>query len=109
MCTKNGKAGLIGEHSMADGMPMIDLADYLTKNSYSDVKFKSSSNSRLSSSHNGVENIFKNCTNALVSGDSKVESMVMKGMVVRSLDLFNLLSSLMCSNMNTILKLFTSP
>lgn len=28
MCTKNGKAGLIGEHSMMDGMPVIGLGTF---------------------------------------------------------------------------------
>jgi carnitine O-acetyltransferase len=30
----NGKAGLQGEHSMMDGMPMVSLADRMTKTSY---------------------------------------------------------------------------
>ena len=91
MCAKNGKAGLIGEHSMSDGMPMIDLANYLTKNSYSDAKFKSSNNntaSLSSSDGNDVQNIFKDCINDMVSGDSKIESMVTKGEAVFYLEMF---------------------
>lgn len=34
ICTNNGKAGLLGEHSMMDGMPMVGLADHVTKTSY---------------------------------------------------------------------------
>ena len=84
MCTKNGKAGLIGEHSMADGMPMIDLADYLTKNSYSDAKFKSMTNNNTAPPPpDGVENIFKNCVGDMFSIDSNIKSMVMKGMFLK--------------------------
>lgn len=32
--TNNGKAGLLGEHSMMDGMPMVGLADHVTKTTY---------------------------------------------------------------------------
>lgn len=30
----NGKAGLLGEHSMMDGMPMIQFANHITNNTY---------------------------------------------------------------------------
>jgi carnitine O-acetyltransferase len=30
----NGKAGLLGEHSMMDGMPVVQLADHITKTTY---------------------------------------------------------------------------
>ena len=32
--TDNGKAGLLGEHSMMDGMPVLSFADLLTKTTY---------------------------------------------------------------------------
>jgi len=35
--TTNGKAGLVGEHSMMDGMPVVTLADKLATTSYADV------------------------------------------------------------------------
>ena len=35
--TKNGKAGLMGEHSMMDGMPVVNLADTITKLRRSDI------------------------------------------------------------------------
>lgn len=38
--TTNGKTGLLGEHSMMDGMPMIGLADHITKTSYRDAQNK---------------------------------------------------------------------
>jgi carnitine O-acetyltransferase len=39
--TENGKAGLIGEHSMMDGMPMVGLADHCTKVTYEQCLRKS--------------------------------------------------------------------
>lgn len=33
--SKNGKAGLVGEHSMMDGMPVVQFADHVTKTTYS--------------------------------------------------------------------------
>ncbi len=85
MCTDNGKAGLIGEHSMMDGMPMIQYADYITKNTYSDALEKSKSDASTSSggssgsNGSGVENIFQDCMGSLSSSDSNVNSMVAKG------------------------------
>lgn len=35
--TKNGKAGLMGEHAMMDGMPVVNFADTVTKLKYSDI------------------------------------------------------------------------
>lgn len=32
--TNNGKAGLMGEYSMMDGMPMVGLADHVTATTY---------------------------------------------------------------------------
>jgi carnitine O-acetyltransferase len=32
----NGKAGLLGEHSMMDGMPVVQLAHHITKTTYAD-------------------------------------------------------------------------
>jgi len=34
ICTNNGKAGMAGEHSMMDGMPVVGFCDYITKKSY---------------------------------------------------------------------------
>ena len=41
MVANNGKAGLIAEHSMMDGMPVINYANYITKMTYSKVRRKS--------------------------------------------------------------------
>jgi len=36
----NGQAGVLGEHSMMDGMPMVRFADYITKKSYQELVVK---------------------------------------------------------------------
>ena len=41
ICSANGKAGLIGEHSMMDGMPMVNFANTITKTSYESTVKKS--------------------------------------------------------------------
>lgn len=38
LVTENGKAGLLGEHSMMDGMPMVRYADFIAGRGYEDVK-----------------------------------------------------------------------
>jgi len=82
MCTDNGKAGLIGEHSMMDGMPMVRLADHITKTTYRIAKKKILKSNNLSasetSSGGGVTNIFERCAELLSSGDSKSELFVNK-------------------------------
>lgn len=55
ICTSNGKAGLLGEHSMMDGMPMVALADHITGTSYSDA----STRSTASTTGAHVEDIFE--------------------------------------------------
>jgi len=76
-CTQNGKAGLQGEHSMMDGMPMIAFADYITKQSYASAEKKSSNNNRTSGG-GGVADIFAKCYSMLTSENSKVDSMISK-------------------------------
>jgi carnitine O-acetyltransferase len=41
MVANNGKAGLIAEHSMMDGMPVINFANYMTSVTYAQAKRKS--------------------------------------------------------------------
>jgi carnitine O-acetyltransferase len=38
--SKNGKAGLMGEHALMDGMPVVQLADAITKLKYGDISKK---------------------------------------------------------------------
>jgi carnitine O-acetyltransferase len=42
MVTNNGKAGLIAEHSMMDGMPVINFANFMTSVTYRHAKRQSS-------------------------------------------------------------------
>lgn len=42
ICTENGKAGLLGEHSMMDGMPVVQLADHICNTSYANASSRSS-------------------------------------------------------------------
>jgi hypothetical protein len=64
---------------MMDGMPMIDLADYVTKKTYNYAECKSSEQHNVENSSGSVENIFKNCVGSMLSGDSKVDSLLKKG------------------------------
>jgi carnitine O-acetyltransferase len=41
MVAENGKAAVLGEHSMMDGMPLVNYADYVTKVTYADAKSRS--------------------------------------------------------------------
>jgi carnitine O-acetyltransferase len=58
MVAKNGKAGLIAEHSMMDGMPMINFANYITAATYAQAK-------RRSLSHQGNSGILATGTPAV--------------------------------------------
>jgi len=40
---ENGKAGILGEHSMMDGMTLVRLSDHLTKTTYANAKARSQS------------------------------------------------------------------
>lgn len=53
--TNNGKAGLCAEHSMMDGMPVINFSDFVTKMTYAEALQQSKS---LESSPHGVMDIF---------------------------------------------------
>lgn len=55
MVANNGKAGLIAEHSMMDGMPVINFSDYITKMTYTQARRQSMS---YQSSPTMVEDIF---------------------------------------------------
>lgn len=53
----NGKAGLLGEHSMMDGMPVVNYADSVTKMTYAEAKKISDG---LSATGVAVHDIFSN-------------------------------------------------
>eukprot|EP00536_Pseudo-nitzschia_multiseries_P012489 jgi/Psemu1/244595/estExt_Genewise1.C_4790034 len=62
MVCKNGKAGLLGEHSMMDGMPVVGLANHIVKTSYRQARDESENSGgseRVSlETYAGVSNIF---------------------------------------------------
>ena len=73
ICTNNGKAGMAGEHSMMDGMPVVGYCDFITKKPYGQVaaESKHKSGGYESPEHN-VKDIFGDCASALTSTGSKV-------------------------------------
>lgn len=79
-CTNNGKAGLMGEHSMMDGMPMIGLADHITKTSYRDAKKRHpvEPTSKYDPAVSNVKNIFADCASDLKTDDHQVGRFVDK-------------------------------
>lgn len=81
ICTKNGKAGMNGEHSMMDGMPVVGYCDFITKKSYSEVaadgrRGADAGGGGYESADENVRDIFGDCTDALTSAGSNVESLV---------------------------------
>ena len=51
----NGKAGLLGEHSMMDGMPMVGLANHIVNTSYEQAKASSGQSVPV---YGSISNIF---------------------------------------------------
>jgi len=77
ICTNNGKAGMAGEHSMMDGMPVVGYCDYITKKSYRDVASHSSNNTGgYESADENVKDIFGDCVGDMMSPGSNVTSYV---------------------------------
>lgn len=58
----NGKAGLIGEHSMMDGMPVIGLANYVVNSSYKQALNESSSSLQTDIDSDSIFEIFDGIT-----------------------------------------------
>lgn len=69
ICTSNGMAGMCGEHSMMDGMPVVNFYDYITKKSYGEVKAvsKGASTGGYESAAQNVKDIFADCAVELAS------------------------------------------
>lgn len=80
ICTNNGKAGMTGEHSMMDGMPVVGFCDYITKKSYDEVVALSSSKCAnaggYESADKNVKDIFGACIAELTATDSNVATHV---------------------------------
>jgi carnitine O-acetyltransferase len=79
VCCKNGKVGLVGEHSMIDGMPMVGLADRITKTTYASIIAAGGDDKKdqLRSASGGVHDIFADCEK-LWTG-TQVEKSIEKG------------------------------
>lgn len=77
ICANNGKAGFLGEHSMMDGMPLIGLADHITKTTYGAAKDRSYGASSVNDV-DAVKNIFEDCAFDLNSAHSTVDLHVRK-------------------------------
>jgi len=61
MVCPNGKAGLLGEHSMMDGMPVVGLANHIVSMSYRQARDENSGNNETSmETFAGVSDIFGN-------------------------------------------------
>jgi len=60
-CTDNGKAGLLGEHALMDGMPAVRLSDTITKTTYQSIVESSQKNTSLSNNKSirPIRNIFQ--------------------------------------------------
>jgi carnitine O-acetyltransferase len=82
--TDNGKVGLIGEHALMDGMPMVNFANHVTKKSYAEIKKKSDAEASAAKTDdsNAITNIFeaafKEISNDKTFHDSVV-SITLKG------------------------------
>jgi carnitine O-acetyltransferase len=63
ICTNNGKAGLMGEHSMMDGMPVVALADHVSRTTYADASSRSAPAG--STGLQDIENIFGSVQSSL--------------------------------------------
>ena len=72
---KNGKAGLNGEHSMMDGMPVVNFANALTKARCSDLSF---SNAKDCATIEPID-IFATCMTEFLAS-SKLEDLLTNGM-----------------------------
>jgi len=79
VCCKNGKVGLVGEHSMMDGMPMISLADRITKTTYASIIAAEghSNQDSIINAGGGVHDIFSDSEKHWKGG--KVEELIEKG------------------------------
>lgn len=66
--TNNGKAGLVGEHSMMDGMPVVALANQLTATTHAIAKQRSATVTE-SINTGGVQNLFETVNPSLEASD----------------------------------------
>jgi carnitine O-acetyltransferase len=77
ICTSNGKAGMAGEHSMMDGMPVVGFCDFITKKTYGEIATEShASGQGCESAEKNVKNVFADCVADLYSSGSNTISLV---------------------------------
>ena len=70
VCTKNGKAGYVGEHSMMDGMPAVGLCAHITRSKYSRLLGNcSKKQAEKASNFATVRNLFKETFPSFLSHD----------------------------------------
>jgi mevalonate kinase len=82
VCTKGGKLGFIGEHSMMDGMPAVGLCSHILNTTYADVINRNAPPLYTSDSQDesGVKSIFKNVMPLLKTAEGRnVVDAVVKG------------------------------
>ena len=66
VCTENGKVGFIGEHSMMDGMPAVNLCSHVMNTKYRDASSNNGgANTAKLGDSSGVEHIFQDCITTL--------------------------------------------
>eukprot|EP00520_Triparma_pacifica_P001263 CAMPEP_0118647398 /NCGR_PEP_ID=MMETSP0785-20121206/8583_1 /TAXON_ID=91992 /ORGANISM="Bolidomonas pacifica, Strain CCMP 1866" /LENGTH=537 /DNA_ID=CAMNT_0006539485 /DNA_START=242 /DNA_END=1853 /DNA_ORIENTATION=- len=82
--TDNGKAGLLGEHSMMDGMPMVRFADCLVRNKYKDTMMQAPLDvTYIEELRGGVRDVFEDV------GDGKFDCQEVAEMVAVGTNAFN--------------------
>lgn len=74
--TENGKAAMLCEHSMMDGMSLVALADHLTRTSYDAVKSEETTNGSTTKVIDVFADAFANLSD---DGESAVASAVTNG------------------------------
>ena len=66
VCTENGKVGFVGEHSMMDGMPAVNLCSHVVNTKYRDASSNNGgANTAILGDSCGVEHIFQDCITIL--------------------------------------------
>jgi hypothetical protein len=77
---ENGKVGMLGEHSMMDGMPLVGLANHICNTTYGNVVAKEQHQGPTSNSPSvpAVKDIFGDC-HVLWSASPKIQTMVDQG------------------------------
>jgi carnitine O-acetyltransferase len=65
ICTKNGKVGFVGEHSMMDGMPAVGFCNYLQEETYEKQLFQDQGGMAFTE----VKNIFEDAFSVLIPED----------------------------------------